>query len=66
MFCRTTHFDEQYDNKWYNAVAQLVFEFMKEYPDHEFEYCDDKTEKLSHQMTLEDVKNVVVRCFERE
>lgn len=57
---RTTHFDGQFDNKWYNAVARLVYEFIQEYPQRKFEYIDVVSVELTSNLSYEDVRKLII------
>lgn len=40
--CVTTHFDGQFGNKWYKAIAYLIKEYLlKEYPQYDYLFHDD-------------------------
>lgn len=59
---RTTHFDGQFDNKWYNAVARLVYEFVQEYPYHRFEYSDVNAVEMTANLSYDEVRKLIIEA----
>lgn len=57
---RITHFEGQFDNRWYNAVARLVYEFIQEYPCRKFEYSDVNTVELCANHSYDEVRKLIV------
>lgn len=61
--CVTTHFDRQFGNKWYKAIAYLIKEYLlKEHPQYDYLYHDDEGKKdllFNTAMCLEEIEQLL-------